>query len=244
MVATAGHLWRLSPSLVVLMNETDRRAPQRSKASDGSIGDAAHASRDSDHNPKAPRPPGWVDAVDITDDDANGCDVGALAHHLVASKDQRIKYLIHKGTIWKAYPNRGLPAWAPQPYTGPSPHTHHLHVSIVPEGRTVVRPWWPPKATAPKPPTVNVQEDDMAAPPFTLHLDSRNGKVWKVASDEQSKTWITGPTQQAATNSLTISQTRLTAFGFGAGSPADYSVIAPATTPAWHNWLDNIKTVV
>lgn len=94
----------------------------------------------------------------------------------------------------------------------------------------------------PVPPTVQ-QEDDMAAPPFTLHLDSRNGRVYRVDTNDCEKVWITGPNQQAATNALTISQTRLTAFGFGAGSPADYSVIAQANTAAWHNWLDSIKTI-
>lgn len=174
MVATAGRNWRLAPSLVVLMNETDARAPKRSTASDGSIGDAAHASRDSDHNPKSPRPPGYVDAVDITDDDANGCDVGLLAAHLVATRDPRVKYLIHKGTIWKSYPNRGFPAWAPQVYTGPNPHARHLHISINAGARTMVRPWWPslrPPAHLPKPPTVQ-EDDDMPAASIIKKADS------------------------------------------------------------------------
>jgi hypothetical protein len=186
MVATSGNLWRLSPSLVRLMDETDERAPERSTASDGSIGDAAHASRDSDHNPKAPRPPGWVDAVDITDDDAHGCDVAVLAHHLVAKKDSRVKYLIHKGTIWKGYPNRGYPAFAPQPYTGASPHTNHLHVSITEIARTSTASWWPP-AVPPEPPVVI---------PIPISQE-RERMAYMIKQDDRPEVWVlddTGPT--------------------------------------------------
>ena len=42
--------WRVARSLDVLLGQLNALAPERSKASDGSIGDAAHASRSSDHN--------------------------------------------------------------------------------------------------------------------------------------------------------------------------------------------------
>lgn len=151
MVAEHGTDWNLSPCLIDLMAETDRLFPDRSTVSDGSIGDPAHQARVSDHNPKDPRPPGWVDAVDITDDDASGCDVGRLVHHLVASRDRRVKYLIHKGTIWKAYPSNGVPAWTPIPYTGPSPHTHHVHVSCLPGERFYTGAWWAASDIVPNP---------------------------------------------------------------------------------------------
>lgn len=143
MVATGGSGWRLAPCLIALIRECDRLYPSRSIASDGSIGDQAHAGRGSasDHNPSN----GWVCAVDVTDDKAHGCDADLLARHLVASRDPRIKYVIWNGTIVKSYQSNGVPAWQPQPYTGINAHDRHTHVSVhnVPEARDDVRPWWP-----------------------------------------------------------------------------------------------------
>jgi hypothetical protein len=142
MVATSGSGWRLAPCLVELFEEADRRKPTRSRVSDGSIGDLAHSTRESDHNPAD----GWVTAGDL-DDDGDSADLGVrlLRQHLVASTDPRVKYLIHEGTIWKAYENRGLPAWTPQPYTGVNAHAKHLHVSVwnTAEARDDLSPWWP-----------------------------------------------------------------------------------------------------
>ena len=186
MVAEHGATWNLSPCLIDLMAETDRLFPGRSTASDGSIGDPSHQARPSDHNPKDPRPPGWVDAVDITDDDAAGCDVGRLVHHLVASRDRRVKYLIHKGTIWKAYDSRGVPAWTPTPYTGPSPHTHHVHVSIQPGERFYTGAWWAAADVVPVPVPQPKEDDEMLiikapgkptrllAPPLFVILDTQS----------------------------------------------------------------------
>ena len=126
MVALYGRGWKLAPSLAALVQEANMLAPNRSTRSDGSIGDPAHAARTSDHNPAD----GWVCAVDLTDDDAGGMDIGPFFAHLSSVKDQRVKYLIHNRQICKAYANRGYPAWAWQPYTGSNPHTQHGHVSI------------------------------------------------------------------------------------------------------------------
>jgi hypothetical protein len=43
--------WILVPCLVSLRTEFNRLSPGRDKASDGSIGDAAHQKEPSDHNP-------------------------------------------------------------------------------------------------------------------------------------------------------------------------------------------------
>ena len=142
MVALSGAGWCLAPCLVALFNEADKRAPNRSHVSDGSIGDLAHAARVSDHNPAD----GWVTAGDLDDDgDSQTLGVRLLRQHLVASQDPRVKYLIHEGTVWKAYENRGLPPWTPQPYTGENAHAHHLHVSVwnTDAARNDLSPWWP-----------------------------------------------------------------------------------------------------
>lgn len=149
MVWVGGSQGTLAPCLVELFLEADRRWPNRSRASDGSLGDAAHASRDSDHNPKSPNPPGWVDAGDLTDDKASGCDADLLAHHLVASRDPRVKYVIWNGTVVRSYDRPAtstrpfLRAWTPEPYTGSNPHDKHTHISVTPEGRADTSPWFP-----------------------------------------------------------------------------------------------------
>ncbi|HKV33547.1 MAG TPA: hypothetical protein VJP89_04485, partial [Pyrinomonadaceae bacterium] len=59
--------WRVAKSLLRLREQINELAPNRSKASDGTIGDAAHASRKSDHNPWVKDGSiGVVTAMDIT----------------------------------------------------------------------------------------------------------------------------------------------------------------------------------
>src|SRR5688500_3284745 len=66
--------WRVAKSLLTLRDEVNQAAPQRSKASDGTIGDAAHCRRQSDHNPWVRDGNiGVVTAMDITDDPTHGC---------------------------------------------------------------------------------------------------------------------------------------------------------------------------
>jgi hypothetical protein len=146
MVATVGAGWQLAPCLVALIREADKLFPNRSKASDGSIGDAAHASRGtaSDHNPAD----GWVCAVDVTDDKANGCDADLLARHIVASRDPRVKYVIWNDTVVRSYDKPGLPAWTPEEYLGTNPHITHTHVSVhtTATARSDLSDWWPQEA--------------------------------------------------------------------------------------------------
>lgn len=106
--------------------------PNRSKVSDGAIGNAEHATRDSDHNPWIILGSfGVVSAIDITHDPANHADMQWLANKLVEYKDNRIKYIIWNGHIIKSYvDDSNRPAWVWQAYTGVNSHTHHLHISV------------------------------------------------------------------------------------------------------------------
>jgi hypothetical protein len=115
--------WRLARSLETLRAQVDAAWPDRSKASDGTIGDAAHARRTSDHNPNAR---GVVCALDITHDPANGCDAGKIAAALRASRDPRIKYVIWDRKIF----NSQLWPWEWRDYRGTNPHTAHVHISV------------------------------------------------------------------------------------------------------------------
>ncbi|MEU5693854.1 peptidoglycan-binding domain-containing protein [Actinosynnema sp. NPDC020468] len=131
------------------------RYPNRSRASDGSIGDAAHAATgsDSDHNPWVG--PGVVTALDITHDPANGIDIDRFSDELAASRDPRIKYLIANALILDSRPQ--FHPWQWMVYAGSNPHTKHLHVSVMADAGLYddARAWNLPSLggapTAPKP---------------------------------------------------------------------------------------------
>lgn len=119
--------WRLAESLKKLREQINEAFPNRSKASDGSVGDTAHSARASDHNPNDA---GVVCAIDVTHDPSSGCTGDRLAAALVKSRDPRIKYLIFNRRIFKTYPANGKPARTWHNYTGANAHTHHLHISV------------------------------------------------------------------------------------------------------------------
>lgn len=118
--------WRLAKSLTKLREQVNAAYPGRDKTSDGSIGDAAHATRKSDHNPWITyQGQGIVTAIDIDEDvDARGS-VEHIVKAIQASRDPRVKYIIYEGRIsvqgditkWKAY-------------KGVNPHKHHAHISV------------------------------------------------------------------------------------------------------------------
>jgi len=117
--------WRVAYSLDVLLDQINRMAPNRSKASDGSIGDAAHQARTSDHNAwrRDKRGQPVVGARDYTHDPKNGMNSYAVAQSLAKSRDKRISYIISNGKIWNA-----TAGW--RNYSGKNPHDHHVHVSV------------------------------------------------------------------------------------------------------------------
>jgi hypothetical protein len=75
--------WRVSKRLEKLRAQVNAAAPGRSKASEGTKGDDAHAARRSDHNPDSK---GIVRALDITHDPKNGVDSEKLAEALRLSR--------------------------------------------------------------------------------------------------------------------------------------------------------------
>jgi len=122
--------WRTAESLIRLRNQVNMKAPNRSIASDGTIGDAAHAKSTSDHNPWVKDGSmGVVTAIDITHDPDDGCNAQELVNALVASKDVRIKYI-----IWnKQIVSSTVQPWTWRPYKGKNPHTKHFHLSVLPQ---------------------------------------------------------------------------------------------------------------
>jgi hypothetical protein len=141
--------WRVAYSLDKLLQQLNSLAPNRSRASDGSIGDAAHQAEGSasDHNPWYG--PGIVTARDFTHDPAGGLDCNKLAAALIASRDPRIKYLIWQGRIVDSRPE--FRPWTWQPSSG---HYQHLHLSVMATASADdARPWSLPGLT---------QEDDVS----------------------------------------------------------------------------------
>ena len=110
--------WHLAPSLAQLRREINTRWPSRDKTSDGTIGDAAHSARASDHNPNSR---GSVNAIDIDED---GIDAWGLVALLIT--DPRVYYVIYEGRIWQR-----KHGFVPRPYTGINAHRKHVHVSII-----------------------------------------------------------------------------------------------------------------
>lgn len=126
--------WRVAKSLLALREQINAMAPGRSKLSDGTIGDAAHQSRDSDHNPwVTDGNVGVVTAMDITNDPAKGCDANLIAAAIHANKDARVKYVIWNRRIARSYVKNGNPPWTWLAYTGKNPHDHHVHISVKPD---------------------------------------------------------------------------------------------------------------
>src|SRR5690625_1007649 len=107
----------LAASLTKLRDEVNALWPNRSKVSDGWIGDTSHQARKSDHNPDYGSG-GVVRAIDIT---KSGINVDLLLKH--TTNDSRVAYVIYNHRIYQH-----STGW--KPYYGSNPHTQHVHVSI------------------------------------------------------------------------------------------------------------------
>jgi hypothetical protein len=122
--------WTLAPSLTTLRREINDLWPGRNKASDGTIGNAEHSNRTSDHNPDAA---GVVRAMDITSWVGPDGDVAdLLVRHLRATRDPRVAYIIWQRRICNSRSVDGAAPWAWRPYAGSNPHDKHVHISVRP----------------------------------------------------------------------------------------------------------------
>ncbi|SFW28280.1 hypothetical protein [Luteibacter sp. UNCMF366Tsu5.1] len=140
----AAQTWRVAQSLITLRDQINALAPRRRKDSDGTIGDAAHCGRESDHNPHVRNGAmGIVTALDITHDIAGGCNCAELAERLQHSHDVRIKYVIWNRRMYSSYAHANDGPWVWRPYAGENPHDKHMHVSVVEDERLYddTTPW-------------------------------------------------------------------------------------------------------
>ena len=138
--------WTLAAALVTLGKQVDKAKPKRDKRSDGTIGDAAHAARKSEHNPNAR---GFVNARDFDEDVVPGNEKASetwmrrltreIAQYAASGLpgSNRPQYVIYeqeiasgtyKKTFWKfRNEKRG--------------HTEYAHVTVTRAGETDGRPW-------------------------------------------------------------------------------------------------------
>jgi peptidoglycan hydrolase-like protein with peptidoglycan-binding domain len=117
--------WRVAKSLLHLREQVNAKSPNRDKSSDGTIGDASHASRSSDHNPwVTDGSTGVVTAMDISNDPKHKVVSRDIAETLRTSRDPRLKYVISNAQIFSS------DDWKWRRYSGPNPHTAHCHISV------------------------------------------------------------------------------------------------------------------
>jgi hypothetical protein len=170
--------WRVARCLDKLLAEINASAPNRSKRSDGSIGDAAHQGTGSDHNPHCQ---GYVvTARDYTHDPNGGFDAHAFSDWLRrrckgdilhnGAREHRVKYIISNKRI--ASPTNN---WAWRYYGGSNPHDHHIHVSCdctaVGGYMDSVADWgWSATGVVPTPPAPTPPPSG-SAPPFPFPSD-------------------------------------------------------------------------
>lgn len=119
---------------VTLRNQINTRFPRRDKASDGWIGDNAHANRSgwglngkgSYHNPA---PSGYVHALDIDEDFGAQGDSMRFARQLadycrMGLDDGRVVHIVYEGQVASA--TAGDWDFRGSGYG----HTHHIHISF------------------------------------------------------------------------------------------------------------------
>jgi len=156
--------------------EADRRAPRRRTASDGSIGDQAHANRRSHHNPQG----GFVDALDITHDPANGMDIHAHARAMVARQDPRLDEVISNWLIWNW--ERRREGW--RRYRGPNGHVTHGHFVVRDGYRNDTSPWFGSVVPFPSKPVSRPAPQVQGPPPFQPTIDTEDDDMAYLRDDQ------------------------------------------------------------
>ena len=150
-----------APTLRALWEQVHGRWPDETRF-DGIMGDASHQARNSDHN--------LGNAIDIGIIPERGPLGYELAELLI--RDPRTKYVIWDRRIWAK--DRASEGW--RRYTGTSPHTAHVHLSIPTWARDDMTPWL----------TDTIVEDDMFDDQARAELDR---VVQGVADAARRKPW-------------------------------------------------------
>lgn len=176
--------WRLAGSIKTLRAEVNARWPDRDRTSDGTIGDADHASRSSDHNPWIKDPntdEGVVRALDIDRDRIDAAWYAEAIRALGKGGDPRLQ---HGGcVIYNRLIASYSSGWEWRRYDGPNPHTSHVHVSVtrLHPAYDDVSPWGitrlPPKPAA-HPVIHNYEEASVQTALVRVGPVGADGKGW------------------------------------------------------------------
>lgn len=131
--------WVVIPASNSLFSEFDTLAPGRRKASDGTIGDPAHAQESSDHNPDETGKTPYEDNDSTNEVHAADIDstlnlanwnmqkcVDIIVGRCRTGIEKRVRYIIYNRKIISA--SWGWDSW--HDYTGASAHTEHAHFSF------------------------------------------------------------------------------------------------------------------
>lgn len=212
-------VWVLVPCLKSLFAEFDQLAPNRDHATDGAVGDRAHAAKgSSDHLPDEETPAlrskdsdavNEVHAIDVDRDlRLPGWSMERVVQILVtrcrSGAETRLQYVIFNRRIWSRSWN-----WQARIYTGANPHDHHAHFSArydtASEQNT--KPWGLLAANQPEEDDVAISAEDWKK------LDERFGNV-------PAAVWERNIGKATGTPSLTA-QSALVTANLRAGSAAN-----------------------
>lgn len=174
--------WRLAKSIKTLLDQVNAENPHRRKDSDGGIGNAEHAARNSDHNPYIiVKGQGVVRAFDFTHAPETGFDAYAFAEMLLKNKDTRIRYVISNRKI--ASGKDGSQPWVWRPYSGKNPHDHHTHVSVTENEAEFDNPKsWNLSGMVAEAAANAAESNNYVPPPITLRIKARGELVKKLQS--------------------------------------------------------------
>lgn len=206
--------WRLAKSIKTLLDQVNAEDPHRRKDGDGGIGDAAHASRSSDHNPYiVVKGQGVVRAYDFTHAPETGFDAYAFAEMLLKNKDPRVRYVISNRKI--ASGKSGPNAWTWRTYSGKNPHNHHTHVSVTEDVAEFDNPKsWNLGGLVAEAAANASEANSYVPPPATLRIKARGELVKKMQAGiglkgAQVDGWFGADTEKAlkafqASHDLTV----------------------------------------
>lgn len=122
-------IWFLNRFLTSWRNAIGKKFPKRTKASDGTIGDARHQAESfSEHNPDKD---GSVDAWDMDVNLLGSSNPTGSAAELAAIEQLKKAFQrLPESQLWihnRQIANRDIGNWARRPYRGVNPHDHHVH---------------------------------------------------------------------------------------------------------------------
>lgn len=221
--------WYLNPALTALRAQIDARWPNRPRGSDGTLGDAAHAARKSEHNRD---PDGSVDAIDISNG-GNVFDVDKLLAELIASGDRRLKHAIRKRRIW----TKGV-GWSA--YGGPNAHDHHLHLDTDQRFENDGSPWKVPMLGYGPPSVIHLPYPDLTKPTSIKHPGGNVGTMFvQRAMTTPRADVVKGGVYTLCGNILTGIQTQealsfMQALNRLAGVPDTINVLPDAVFDSYH----------